>query len=190
MAGDWSDERIAVLKGLWRDGLSASQVAKALGGVSRNAVIGKVHRLGLSNRPTASAPPKAVRKPVAVRPPKPEARLAPEGVRHPLPPVVAGAVGPVLADLKPGCCKFPVGRDPGRGNMEIAMFCGAPQEEGSVYCPDHHMAAISPEDRGRLERRRAGLPVASREVDRKPRGAEWKEKASRPRTVFSMAGGY
>ncbi len=50
----WTDERVEKLKELWGDGMSASQIAKALGGVTRNAVIGKVHRLGLSNRGTAS----------------------------------------------------------------------------------------------------------------------------------------
>jgi len=40
----WTDERVEVLKKLWSDGLSASQIAKQLGGVTRNAVIGKVHR--------------------------------------------------------------------------------------------------------------------------------------------------
>ena len=44
----WTDERVGVLKKLWMDGLSASQIALELGGVTRNAVIGKVHRLGLS----------------------------------------------------------------------------------------------------------------------------------------------
>jgi hypothetical protein len=43
----WTDERIAMLRKLWLDGLSAGQIAKQLGGVTRNAVIGKVHRLGL-----------------------------------------------------------------------------------------------------------------------------------------------
>ncbi len=50
----WTDDRVETLKQLWGDGMSASQIAKALGGVTRNAVIGKVHRLGLSNRGTAS----------------------------------------------------------------------------------------------------------------------------------------
>ena len=50
----WTDDRVEKLKQLWGDGMSASQIAKALGGVTRNAVIGKVHRLGLSNRGTAS----------------------------------------------------------------------------------------------------------------------------------------
>ena len=46
----WTDERVELLKKLWSDGLSASQIAAELGGVTRNAVIGKVHRLGLSGR--------------------------------------------------------------------------------------------------------------------------------------------
>lgn len=48
----WTEERIAALKSLWEEGLSASQIAARLGGVTRNAVIGKVHRLGLSGRPS------------------------------------------------------------------------------------------------------------------------------------------
>ena len=47
----WNEERVALLRKLWTEGLSASQIAKQLGGVTRNAVIGKVHRLGLSGRP-------------------------------------------------------------------------------------------------------------------------------------------
>ena len=53
----WTDERVDQLKNLWTEGLSASQIARALGGVTRNAVIGKVHRLGLAGR--ASPPPPA-----------------------------------------------------------------------------------------------------------------------------------
>ena len=46
----WTDERVELLKKLWQDGLSASQIAGELGGITRNAVIGKVHRLGLAGR--------------------------------------------------------------------------------------------------------------------------------------------
>ena len=53
---DWTDERITELKRLWSEGFSASQIAERLGGITRNAVIGKVHRLGLSNRAGGSAP--------------------------------------------------------------------------------------------------------------------------------------
>ena len=50
----WTDERVEQLKKLWAEGLSASQIAGRIGGVTRNAVIGKVHRLGLSGRATTS----------------------------------------------------------------------------------------------------------------------------------------
>lgn len=50
----WTDDRVEVLKKMWGEGKSASQIAKELGGVTRNAVIGKVHRLGLSNRVTSA----------------------------------------------------------------------------------------------------------------------------------------
>jgi GcrA cell cycle regulator len=82
----WTDERVETLKRMWGEGQSASQIAKELGGVTRNAVIGKVHRLGLSNRaggkddedevvaaPVASATPAAARPEAAVPRPEPAA---------------------------------------------------------------------------------------------------------------------
>ncbi len=87
----WTDERVELLKKMWSEGQSASQIAKELGGVTRNAVIGKVHRLGLSNRTSgAAAPaakadakpkeaPKAEAKPAATKPqPAPKPDPAPE----------------------------------------------------------------------------------------------------------------
>jgi GcrA cell cycle regulator len=72
----WTDERVEQLKKMWTEGQSASQIAKELGGVTRNAVIGKVHRLGLSNR-SGAAPAKAPEtksaKPEPVQPAKPAA---------------------------------------------------------------------------------------------------------------------
>jgi len=88
----WTDERIDKLKSLWGQGLTASQIAEELGGVSRNAVIGKAHRLGLESRPSpvkgndaaaaaaasapapaaAEAPPPAAPKEAAPPPPQPE----------------------------------------------------------------------------------------------------------------------
>ena len=77
----WTDERVELLKKMWGEGQSASQIAKELGGVTRNAVIGKVHRLGLSNRTTgggakAAAPAKEATPKPAPKPadpaPKPE----------------------------------------------------------------------------------------------------------------------
>jgi GcrA cell cycle regulator len=58
----WTDDRVEVLKKMWGEGKSASQIAKELGGVTRNAVIGKVHRLGLSNRSGGASPAKPAAK--------------------------------------------------------------------------------------------------------------------------------
>lgn len=62
----WTEERVETLKKLWTEGLSASQIAGVLGGVTRNAVIGKVHRLGLSGRAKSSSTTR-IRKPRAPR---------------------------------------------------------------------------------------------------------------------------
>ena len=59
MQMSWTNDRVEILKKLWVEGQSASQIAKELGGVTRNAVIGKVHRLGLSNRATSSSSSKS-----------------------------------------------------------------------------------------------------------------------------------
>ncbi len=75
----WTDERVETLKKLWQDGLSASQIAKQLGGVTRNAVIGKVHRLGLSGRAAPSKPARPAFK--APRPQRPAA-AAPSAPRR------------------------------------------------------------------------------------------------------------
>jgi GcrA cell cycle regulator len=78
----WTDERVEKLQQMWTDGQSAAQIAKALGGVTRNAVIGKVHRLGLSNRsapakPISEAEPAEVAVAAPVEPPAPEPAPAP-----------------------------------------------------------------------------------------------------------------
>ncbi|CUH82978.1 GcrA family cell cycle regulator [Thalassovita mediterranea] len=82
----WTDERVELLKKMWGEGQSASQIAKELGGVTRNAVIGKVHRLGLSNRATSAsaadaskteAKAKAAPKKEAAPKPKPKEAAAP-----------------------------------------------------------------------------------------------------------------
>ncbi|MEM8729986.1 MAG: GcrA family cell cycle regulator [Pseudomonadota bacterium] len=85
----WTDERVELLKKMWGEGQSASQIAKELGGVTRNAVIGKVHRLGLSNRSTgaapasAAAPAKPEAKPKAAAKPEVKAKPAPQADRAP-----------------------------------------------------------------------------------------------------------
>ncbi|MEL6959773.1 MAG: GcrA family cell cycle regulator, partial [Pseudomonadota bacterium] len=89
----WTDERVEILKKMWGEGQSASQIAKELGGVTRNAVIGKVHRLGLSNRAgsggaakpaaKAKAEPKAKTTKAAAKPAAKAAPKAEEEVQEP-----------------------------------------------------------------------------------------------------------
>ncbi len=99
----WTDERVETLKRMWAEGQSASQIAKELGGVTRNAVIGKVHRLGLSNRvgpgagsdedeatPAPAAPPRAE---PAARPAEAPAAAAPRA--EPVQPARPAAAPPV-----------------------------------------------------------------------------------------------
>ena len=86
----WTDERIDQLKTLWDKGLTASQIAEELGGVSRNAVIGKAHRLGLKSRPSPVKSGKAkkkaaVKKPLPKAPPKPRAAAAARGAKRTTP---------------------------------------------------------------------------------------------------------
>ncbi|MEX6724444.1 GcrA family cell cycle regulator [Parapedomonas caeni] len=115
----WSDERIELLQRLWEKGLSASQIAEELGeGVTRNAVIGKAHRLGLKARPSpvkAEAPKKAA--PPAPKKPKPVVK--PERV--------------TLLELSDKVCKWPHGH-PGEEDFH---FCGKPVQPGFPYCPEH-----------------------------------------------------
>jgi GcrA cell cycle regulator len=102
----WTDERVELLKKMWGEGQSASQIAKELGGVTRNAVIGKVHRLGLSNRtagaaPAAEEPAKAKDKPAAKakEAPKPAAKPAatPEPATEATPQETEAAPAPTPA---------------------------------------------------------------------------------------------
>lgn len=89
----WTDERVETLKKMWAEGQSASQIAKELGGVTRNAVIGKVHRLGLSNRVGGGASEEETEVAVA---PAPAATAAPPRAEPaaPKPAVVAEAPRP------------------------------------------------------------------------------------------------
>ena len=117
----WTDERIDQLKTMWEKGMTASQIAEILGGVSRNAVIGKAHRLALEARPspvkandseakaTASAAPEPA--PVTATPPlpKPAPRTfadvprAPPPPPSPFPPAIpSGPTGAQLRSIGPG----------------------------------------------------------------------------------------
>src|SRR5690348_14545773 len=158
----WSDDRVEQLKKLWTDGLSASQIAAELGNVTRNAVIGKVHRLGLSGRakdakPAASVaarPRKATRAPSAPTPiaPPPHVNnvvLAP----IPMPPVTQEPVAYVeddvaipmservtIMDLRESMCRWPMG-DPTKPEFR---FCGARSITGLPYCTHHARIAYQP----------------------------------------------
>lgn len=117
----WTDERIEALKTMWEAGRTASQIADELGGVSRNAVIGKAHRLGLQSRPSpvkpneAPAPePVAVApepEPVVEAPPTPEPEPEPVTAAPPPPPpapspapepAVRSDPQPILRSVGPG----------------------------------------------------------------------------------------
>jgi GcrA cell cycle regulator len=144
----WTDERVELLKKLWQDGLSASQIAKQLGGVTRNAVIGKVHRLGLSGRAAPSKPARTVFK--APRPARPAA--APSAPRRLAEPAATQAQPPTpvrYIDEPPGSatvltlgahmCKWPIG-DP---SMDNFTFCGRRSSDGP-YCMEHANVAYQP----------------------------------------------
>ena len=90
----WTEERIDRLKAMWSQGSTASMIAEELGGVSRNAVIGKAHRLGLDSRPSPVKPvEKTVKKPAAAKPAPAPAATPP--AKKPLPePAAPRAAAP------------------------------------------------------------------------------------------------
>jgi GcrA cell cycle regulator len=145
----WSDDRVTTLKTLWAEGLSASQVAGRLGGVTRNAVIGKIHRLGLSGRAAPSRPgraprvsaPRAPRRVRAPTPPPPPHRT----VMAPAPPEGPGLVAD-LARLPAHACKWPIG-DPKSASFS---FCGRPAE--GRYCTAHETVGVRPGTAWRADR--------------------------------------
>ncbi|MES3151028.1 GcrA family cell cycle regulator [Sphingomonas faeni] len=94
----WTDERIETLKTMWEAGQTASQIAEALGGVSRNAVIGKAHRLELQARPS----------PVKPNDPEAKAAAATAAAATPAPPVAAAAEEPVFVSPEPAPTAPPV----------------------------------------------------------------------------------
>jgi len=131
----WTDEKIEKLKKLWGKGLTASQIAAEIGdGISRNAVIGKAHRLKLPSRPSpVKADPekkeKAVEKPAAA--PEVESKKT------------------TLLDLTEQTCKWPIGH-PGDADF---YFCGKPSRPGVPYCPEHCQMAFQ----AQIPRKERGL---------------------------------
>ena len=168
----WNDDRVELLKKLWNQGLSASQIAAELGnGVTRNAVIGKVHRLGLSGRaktvtPQAARPRKATRAPshplshgsatrgnLAL---SPKAPAAPAPVLHVAPAPVQEVVIPMservtIMELRDSMCRWPHG-DPTSAEFR---FCGAKSPPGSPYCNYHAQIAYQPSVERRRDRARS-----------------------------------
>ena len=162
----WTDERVEVLKKLWADGLSASQIAVELGGITRNAVIGKVHRLGLSGRaksasstgprPRKSRPSphgfRAIRAPVRGNTALaiasiPAYEVEPEAV--PVENVVPIGQRCSILELTEDKCHWPLG-DPGQTDF---AFCGGKTVVGLPYCGYHARVAYQPVTERRRERR-------------------------------------
>jgi len=155
----WTDERIETLRKSLEAGMTASQIADTLGeGVSRNAVIGKAHRLGLQARPSpvksgdvadvVAAPPVASAAPggdaveSAARPaPRKPARAVTAAPRKP--------TRTTLLDLSEKICKWPIGH-PGEANFH---FCGKPSQASFPYCTEHcaiaYQAQLPRRDRSR-----------------------------------------
>jgi GcrA cell cycle regulator len=152
----WSDDRVEQLKKLWESGLSASQIAAELGNVTRNAVIGKVHRLGLSGRaksPATAAP----RQRKTARPAQHMMRVARPvsrgntalahvfEVEAEADPVTFDNVVPMsqrrsLLELNEATCHWPVG-DPSTADF---FFCGGKALSGLPYCAQHSRLAYQP----------------------------------------------
>ncbi len=171
----WTDERIELLRKLWLDGLSASRIAAELAdGVTRNAVIGKVHRLGLSGRvkavaAAAAAPararelglPVSARTPIvppqraAALPMRGNVALAMQSMAMPLAKRTSGDVVPLnehvtIMDLRESMCRWPVG-DPTSSEFR---YCGGKASAGDgPYCVFHSRMAYQPMQDRRRERK-------------------------------------
>ena len=136
----WTDDRIAKLKKMWEKGLTASQIAGELGDVTRNAVIGKAHRLGLSGRPS---PVKNTKKKKAK--PKPAPKKTKKEEKNKL---------VTLLMLTDRMCKWPIGH-PGEENFH---FCGIKPVSSQPYCAEHAAIAYQERSSKKDRRNRANAP--------------------------------
>lgn len=129
----WTEERVHKLKTLWAEGLSASQIAGRLGGTTRNAVISKIHRMGLSGRVTQART--TARKPRnrQTYPKRPRLNpipyVAPDMKFAPIPKEPHRTI----ATLEATECRWPIG-DPQKPGFR---FCGHIRVPGSPYCEFH-----------------------------------------------------
>jgi GcrA cell cycle regulator len=160
----WTDERVDLLKKLWSEGLSASQIAGRLGGVTRNAVIGKVHRLGLSGRATTSRMTTHRPRPRSAGAKRPgkqrstgidtsplRALYPPEA--EPYVPAVEELLVPLherrtIQTLTASNCRWPIG-DP---QLPDFHFCNGTKVPGLPYCEFHARRAFQPPQPRRRER--------------------------------------
>ncbi len=169
----WTDERVENLKKFWQEGLSASQIAVRLGGVTRNAVIGKVHRLGLSGRANTQRP-KSIRPrrtatavPQKRLPTKPRFaqtgnsafRALYQGDTETYTPPVEELVIPekerkYITTLTESCCRWPIG-DPQQADFH---FCGKSKVTGLPYCEFHARRAFQPPQARRRDSTQTALP--------------------------------
>ena len=167
----WSDERVDLLRKLWSEGLSASQIAGRLGGVTRNAVIGKVHRLGLPGRATTSRmkPPRTRRPSGTVKRQKPQFKQQGNPALRSLYQTDAEPYTPPeetieiplaerksLQDLTESCCRWPIG-DP---QMPDFHFCNRKKVPGLPYCEHHARRAFQPPQARRRDKTGGEAPKA------------------------------
>ena len=135
----WTDERVTLLKQLWGEGKTAAEIAKVLGdGITRNAVIGKAHRLKLSSR-LSPIQQNVTKKPKSEAQPP---RLVKPAVRLP----EFKGKGIAMVDLEARMCRWPNG-DP--QDKESFNFCGCDAVAGLPYCDDHCRAAYQVPTRAR-----------------------------------------
>jgi GcrA cell cycle regulator len=139
---DWNEERTATLRKLWLEGMSASQVARQLGGVSRSAVIGKVHRLGITVREVPTRSRTVVRTASRAQP---RARIARETVPSAAPrqairlaPIVEMAPTESILGLSTHSCRWPIGDV----DSHDFGFCGREKTARASYCEDHARGAF------------------------------------------------
>jgi GcrA cell cycle regulator len=147
MAIDWTSDRIKTLMALWAEGISTLEIGRRLG-VTKNSVVGKVHRLGLPKRqsPISSSP----RTPRVTKPTAP-IRIRPQTV-----PISANMVK--MEKLTIGMCKWPEG-EPGH---EDFRFCGQPAIEGKPYCAGHCARAYVKSTRDRGQKPQIATRISSR----------------------------
>ncbi len=133
----WTDERITELTRLWTAGYSASAIGRMLG-VSKNAVVGKAHRMRLQGRPSPIR--RDQRAPARRRVPMPSQPMD----RRPAAPVPPPRWTVRRREAGGPACLWPLG-DPGEADFH---FCGAPAVEGKPYCPEHCARAYITRSRG------------------------------------------